>query len=481
MVCYVLGITAVDPIKFELPFERFLSTTREEEPDIDVDFDSDRREEVIQEVYRRYGRRNAAQVANVISYRPKSAVRDMAKALGYSTGQQDAWSKQIDIYASIADADHDVPQPVVDLANQLLKAPRHLGIHSGGMVLTERPVGEVCPIERGRMDARTVLQWDKDSCAAMGLVKFDFLGLGILAAIQYTLDLAADHLGERWTLHTMPKEEPGVYDMLCRADSIGVFQVESRAQIGTLPRLQPRKFYDLVVEIGLIRPGPIQGGAVHPYIRRATGREPVTYLHPALEPVLQPDPRRAAVPGAADADRHDHRRLHRRRRRPAAPGDGVQAGDREDRAAEGEAVRRDGRARHHRRAGRRHLHPDPGVRELRLRREPRDQLRPAGLRLVLAQAALPGGLSGRTAAGAADGLLLPAVAGGRRPAARRTRAPAGHRPVRGARRHWRARAGRPGRTTAWPRIIRRPRRFAGPLPTRRRSTAGTATSRSGWG
>ncbi len=287
VVCFVLGITAVDPIKYELPFERFLSTTREEEPDIDVDFDSDRREEVIQEVYRRYGRNNAAQVANVISYRPKSAVRDMAKALGYSTGQQDAWSKQIDTYASIADADHEIPAPVVELANQLLKAPRHLGIHSGGMVLTERPVGEVCPIERGRMDARTVLQWDKDSCAAMGLVKFDFLGLGILAAIQYTLDLAADRIGEHWTLHTIPKEEAGVYDMLCRADSIGVFQVESRAQIGTLPRLQPRRFYDLVVEIGLIRPGPIQGGAVHPYIRRATGREPVTYLHPALEPVLR--------------------------------------------------------------------------------------------------------------------------------------------------------------------------------------------------
>ena len=176
---------------------------------------------------------------------------------------------------------------MVDLANQLLKAPRHLGIHSGGMVLTERPVGEVCPIERGRMDARTVLQWDKDSCAAMGLVKFDFLGLGILAAIQYTFDLVAAHPGEHWTLQTLPKEEAGVYDMLCRADSIGVFQVESRAQIGTLPRLQPRRFYDLVVEIGLIRPGPIQGGAVHPYIRRATGKEEVTYLHPALEPVLR--------------------------------------------------------------------------------------------------------------------------------------------------------------------------------------------------
>ncbi|MDN5803662.1 MAG: error-prone DNA polymerase, partial [Microlunatus sp.] len=291
VVCYVLHITAVDPIRYGLPFERFLSATRDEEPDIDVDFDSDRREEVIQEVYRRYGRHNAAQVANVISYRPKSAVRDMAKALGHSTGQQDAWSKQIDSWSAIPGSNgelgHDIPAPVVELADQLLGAPRHLGIHACGMVLTERPVGEVCPIERGRMDARTVLQWDKDSCAWMGLVKFDFLGLGILSAMRHTLDLVAGRLGERWTLQSLPKEEPGVYDMLCRADSIGVFQVESRAQIGTLPRLQPRKFYDLAIEIALIRPGPIQGGAVHPYIRRATGREEVTYLHEALEPVLE--------------------------------------------------------------------------------------------------------------------------------------------------------------------------------------------------
>ena len=183
--------------------------------------------------------------------------------------------------------EHDIPAPVVELADELLGAPRHLGIHACGMVLTERPVGEVCPIERGRMDARTVLQWDKDSCAWMGLVKFDFLGLGILSAMQYTLDLVAARLGETWTLQSLPKEEAGVYDMLCRADSIGVFQVESRAQVGTLPRLQPRKFYDLVIEIALIRPGPIQGGAVHPYIRRATGREEVTYLHEALKPVLE--------------------------------------------------------------------------------------------------------------------------------------------------------------------------------------------------
>lgn len=287
-VVYLLGITAVDSIKYKLPFERFLSSMREEYPDIDVDFDSDRREEVIQYVYRRYGRHNAAQVANVISYRPKNAVRDMAKALGYSTGQQDAWSKQIDSWSRVTDtADHDIPEAVVGLAEQILKFPRHLGIHSGGMVLTDRPVGEVVPIEHARMPGRTVLQWDKDDCAWMGLVKFDLLGLGMLSALDYGMRTIEAALGEAWTLESIPKEEQGVYDMLCRADSIGVFQVESRAQIGTLPRLQPRSFYDLVIEIALIRPGPIQGGAVHPFIRRKLGQEKVTYLHPNLEEVLK--------------------------------------------------------------------------------------------------------------------------------------------------------------------------------------------------
>ncbi|SKB02983.1 error-prone DNA polymerase, DnaE-like [Agreia bicolorata] len=287
-VCYVLGITAVDSIARGLPFERFLSALREEEPDIDVDFDSDRREEVIQYVYERYGRRNAAQVANVISYRPKNAVRDVAKALGYSQGQQDAWSRQIERWGNLSEThDHDIPDAVTHLAQQLLKAPRHLGIHSGGMVLTENPVGEVVPIEHARKENRTVLQWDKDDCAWMGLVKFDLLGLGILAALQYTFDLVAENTGEQWSLDNIPKEEPGVYDMLCRADAIGVFQVESRAQMGTLPRLLPRRYYDLVIEIALIRPGPIQGGAVHPYIRRKTGEEEVTYPHHLLEPVLK--------------------------------------------------------------------------------------------------------------------------------------------------------------------------------------------------
>lgn len=284
-VCFILGITAVDPILYRLPFERFISMMREEEPDIDIDFDAGRREEVIQHVYERYGRRNAAQVANVITYRPKSAVRDAAKALGYAVGQQNAWSKSVESYSRPDVA--GIPEAVTELAGELLHAPRHLGIHSGGMVLTEEPVGSVCPIEPARMEGRTVLQWDKDDCEWMGLVKFDLLGLGMLGALSHTLDLAAEHTGERWSLATMPAEEAGVYDMLCEGDAVGVFQVESRAQMATLPRLKPRCFYDLVVEIALIRPGPIQGDAVHPYLRRRAGTEPITYAHPLLVPVLE--------------------------------------------------------------------------------------------------------------------------------------------------------------------------------------------------
>ena len=293
-VCYLLMITAVDPIFYRLPFERFLSSMRDEEPDIDVDFDSDRREEVIQYVYEKYGRLNAAQVANVISYRPKNAVRDMAKALGHSPGQQDAWSKQVERHgALLSSEDHDIPPDVVDLALEVMKFPRHLGIHSGGMVLTDRPVGEVVPIEHGRMKNRTVVQWDKDDCAWMGLVKFDLLGLGMLSALQHSFDIVREHTGEEWSLDTLPREEAGVYDQLCHADSIGVFQVESRAQMGLLPRLQPRRFYDLVVEIALVRPGPIQGGAVHPFVRRKLGQEPITYLHPKL---VEPLERTLGVP-----------------------------------------------------------------------------------------------------------------------------------------------------------------------------------------
>ncbi len=290
-VCYALGITKVDAVKWKLLFERFLAPARDGPPDIDLDIESDRREEAIQYVYDRYDRRHAAQVANVISYRAKSAVRDMARALGYSPGQQDAWSKQIDrwgpLESTVEDHDHDVPAAVLELATQLEHFPRHLGIHSGGMVICDRPVSEVCPVERARMDKRTVLQWDKDDCAAAGLVKFDLLGLGMLSALRYMVELVAEHHGTTVDIDRLDLDDGHVYAMLQRADSVGVFQVESRAQMATLPRLKPREFYDLVVEVALIRPGPIQGGSVHPYIRRANGQEEVTFDHPLLENALR--------------------------------------------------------------------------------------------------------------------------------------------------------------------------------------------------
>ncbi|MCY4630597.1 MAG: error-prone DNA polymerase, partial [bacterium] len=286
-VCYALGITNVDAVSLDLLFERFLSPARDGPPDIDVDIESGHREEVIQYVYERYGRHNCAQVANVICYRSRSAVRDMARALGHGGG--DSLSKLIDhrqgIQQEAADPHSPVPAEVLELAAEVEGFPRHLGIHSGGMVICDRPVIEVCPVEWGRMKGRSVLQWDKDDCAAVGLVKFDLLGLGMLSALRYAIDLVATSDGTKIDLAALP-QEPEVYEMLCAADTVGVFQVESRAQMATLPRLKPRCFYDLVVEVALIRPGPIQGGSVHPYIRRRGGTEEVTYPHPLLERAL---------------------------------------------------------------------------------------------------------------------------------------------------------------------------------------------------
>lgn len=288
-VCYAMGVTAVDPVANELLFERFLSPARDGPPDIDMDIESDQREKVIQYVYDRYGRDYAAQVANVITYRGKIAVRDMARALGFSQGQQDAWSKHINHWSGRPESPdvEDIPPQVIDLANQIRNLPRHMGIHSGGMVICDRPIADVCPVEWARMENRSVLQWDKDDCAAIGLVKFDLLGLGMLSALHYAIDLVAEHKGIRVDLAKLDLSEPAVYEMLARADSVGVFQVESRAQMATLPRLRPRIFYDLVVEVALIRPGPIQGGSVHPYIRRRNGVDPVVYDHPSMEPALR--------------------------------------------------------------------------------------------------------------------------------------------------------------------------------------------------
>ncbi len=262
VVCYCLGVTAADPIRYRLLFERFLSVERGEPPDIDIDIESGRREEVIQHVYEMHGRQHAAQVANVITYRERSAVRDVAKVLG-----------------DVEDAQ--------GLAEGLADLPRHLGVHSGGMVMCDRPVIEVCPVEWARRADRSVLQWDKDDCARAGLVKFDLLGLGMLSALRYTFEFVEQWHGTNLSLYDIAADDPLVFDMLGRADTVGVFQIESRAQMSTLPRLKPRTFYDVVVEIALIRPGPIQGGSVHPYLRRRDGLEPITYPHPSLKPHLE--------------------------------------------------------------------------------------------------------------------------------------------------------------------------------------------------
>ncbi|XVQ08404.1 error-prone DNA polymerase [Spirillospora sp. CA-255316] len=284
-VCFALGITGVDAVRHGLLFERFLSPGRDGPPDIDLDIEHRRREEAIQYVYDKYGRECTAQVANVISYRPRMAVRDAARALGFSPGQQDAWSRGVDPRDPVG-TESEIPAAVTGLAGRMLALPRHLGIHSGGMVIADRPVGEICPIEWARMPKRSVLQWDKDDCAAAGLVKFDLLGLGMLAALHDCFDLVDEHHGVRYDLQSIPPEDPKVYEMLSDADTVGVFQVESRAQMATLPRLRPREFYDLVVEVALIRPGPIQGGSVHPYLRRRKGLEAATCPHPLMESAL---------------------------------------------------------------------------------------------------------------------------------------------------------------------------------------------------
>ena len=292
-VCYALGITKVDAVRWNLLFERFLAPARDGYPDIDLDIESDRREEAIQYVYDRYDRMHTAQVANVITYRARSAIREMAKALGYAPGQQDAWSKQIDrwgpLESTMEDLEPEVPKDVLEFAAQVENFPRHLGIHSGGMVICDKPVSEVVPIEWARMDRRSVLQWDKDDCASIKLVKFDLLGLGMLSALHYMIDLAREYEGVPVDISGLDLADQNVYEMLCRADSIGVFQVESRAQMATLPRLRPKEFYDLVVEVALIRPGPIQGGSVHPYLKRRQSTEEKDHEadHPLMNPALK--------------------------------------------------------------------------------------------------------------------------------------------------------------------------------------------------
>jgi len=296
-VCYCLGVTSVDPDQIDILFERFVSRARNEPPDIDIDFEHERREEVIQYLYNKYGRERAGLCAEIISYRGRSAVRDVGKAMGLSLDMVDSMAKRLDWWhrgvlsdqqvrdAGLDPADATVRR-VLELSTQLLGFPRHLGQHVGGMVMTRGSLCEMVPIENAAMTDRTVIEWDKDDIDTVGLLKVDCLALGMLTAISKAMKLIHAYAGRRYELHTIPRECPDVYDMICDADTVGVFQIESRAQMSMLPRLRPRKFYDLVIEVAIVRPGPIQGKMVHPYLRRRNGQEKVEYPSEALREVL---------------------------------------------------------------------------------------------------------------------------------------------------------------------------------------------------
>jgi error-prone DNA polymerase len=301
-VCYALGITAVDAVGMDLLFERFLSEERGEWPDIDLDLPSgDQREKAIQYLYRRYGERGAAMTANVITYRSRSAIREIGKVLGFSPEQVDRLAKLVRAYEFRDDKDEveamlrsggvdaDAPRVrmLIELVRQIQDLPRHLGQHSGGMVIAAGPLDEIVPLEPASMPGRVVIQWDKEDCADLGIIKVDLLGLGMLAVLEEAIPLVARHEGVTVDLAHLPPDDPAVYRMLRKADTIGVFQVESRAQMATLPRMKPERFYDLVVEVAIIRPGPIVGQMVNPYLERRNGRAPVTYAHPSLEPILR--------------------------------------------------------------------------------------------------------------------------------------------------------------------------------------------------
>jgi len=297
-VCFCLGVTEVDPARFTLLFERFISRERDEPPDIDVDFEHERREEVIQYIYGKYGRHRAALTAEVITYRSRSAIRDVGKALGLSLDCVDRLAKNHEWFDANGIRPADLRQLGLDpsdgtfirlcfLVRQILGFPRHLSQHVGGFVLTDRPLCETVPIENAAMDARTVIEWDKDDIDALGMLKVDVLGLGMLTCVRKSFDLIALHCGPRYEMHSVPAEDPAVYDMVCKADTVGVFQIESRAQMSMLPRLRPQCFYDLVIEVAIVRPGPIQGGMVHPYLRRRTGEEKVSYPSEAIRDVLE--------------------------------------------------------------------------------------------------------------------------------------------------------------------------------------------------
>ena len=296
-VCYCLEVTAVDPMTSNLLFERFVSRERNEAPDIDVDFEHERREEVLQYIYQKYGRDRAGLTAVVITYRPRSAIRDVGKVLGLSLDRVDALAKNLDFRSEPAvlaercrqsgvDPDSQVGKQLLRLTGELLGFPRHLSQHVGGMVITQGPLCELVPIENAAMDDRTVIQWDKNDLDELGILKVDCLALGMLTAIHKCFDTIETHTGRELTIDNIRQDDAQVYDMITRGDTVGVFQIESRAQMSMLPRLRPREFYDLVIEVAIVRPGPIQGNMVHPYLRRRNGEEEVSYPNKEIKKVL---------------------------------------------------------------------------------------------------------------------------------------------------------------------------------------------------
>jgi len=295
-VCYCLGITAVDPVQMDLLFERFISKERAEPPDIDLDIEHNRREEVIQHVYEKYGRTHAAMAANVVRYRARSAVREVGKALSVPDTTLDRVAKLLSHYDDLDndtlgqagfDPENTTHQHLARLSSEIQDFPRHLSIHPGGFLLGHKSVRDLVPIENATMEGRTVIQWDKEDLESLGLFKVDLLGLGMLTVLNRAFDLVDKHCGHHLTMATTPRDDEPTFRMIRRADTVGVFQIESRAQMAMLPRLRPRTYYDLVIEVSIVRPGPITGGMVHPYLRRRNGEEEVIYPHPSLEPVLK--------------------------------------------------------------------------------------------------------------------------------------------------------------------------------------------------
>ncbi|WP_442794931.1 error-prone DNA polymerase [Pelobium manganitolerans] len=298
VVCYCLGITSVDPTRIKLLFARFMSDARDEPPDIDVDFEHERREEVIQYIYEKYGRHRAAVVATVTQERYKGAVRDVGKAMGLSADTisnlssgvwrySSEWLENVDLIEQGLNSKDPHLRKTLELTRQLMGFPRQLGQHTGGFVITQGKLSDLCPIMNARMEGRTCIEWNKDDIEALGFIKVDVLALGMLTCIRKAFDLAKEHYGVDLTLANIPPDDPKVYEMISHADTIGVFQIESRAQMSMLPRLKPKKFYDLVVEVAIVRPGPIQGDMVHPYLRRRNGEDPVDYPSKELEKILE--------------------------------------------------------------------------------------------------------------------------------------------------------------------------------------------------